>query len=202
MTRDDIHLLYEYDRWANNKVLQAASALSNEQFMRDLGGSFSSVRDTIVHILAGEWNWLVYWQHTPHDAAFMTELKTRRETLFNPAAFPDCAAVQLKWLELEKDQIKFLNVLTDEKLESLLPARGTHIKLVHLMQHLTNHSTYHRGQVSLMMRQLAAAPAATDFHMFLAESPRTPRPRTKVENNIRELFPPQWRRQSESLHPS
>jgi uncharacterized damage-inducible protein DinB len=37
MTREDIQLLYEYDRWANNRVLQAASALSDEAFTRDLG---------------------------------------------------------------------------------------------------------------------------------------------------------------------
>jgi hypothetical protein len=40
MTKDDIQLLYEYDRWANNRVLQAVSALSTEQFARNLGGGF------------------------------------------------------------------------------------------------------------------------------------------------------------------
>jgi uncharacterized damage-inducible protein DinB len=34
---------------------------------------------------------------------------------------------------------------------------------------MANHSTYHRGQVSLMMRQLGAEPTATDFHVFLVE---------------------------------
>jgi hypothetical protein len=34
MTKDDIRLLYEYDRWANNRVLQAVSTLSVEQFTR------------------------------------------------------------------------------------------------------------------------------------------------------------------------
>jgi hypothetical protein len=52
--KDDIQLLYEYDRWANNRVLQAASALSPEEFTRDLGGSLCSVRDTLVHIIGGE----------------------------------------------------------------------------------------------------------------------------------------------------
>jgi uncharacterized damage-inducible protein DinB len=60
MTREDIQLLYEYDRWANNRVLQAASALSAEAFTCDLGGSFRSVRDTLVHIIGGEWIWLAY----------------------------------------------------------------------------------------------------------------------------------------------
>jgi uncharacterized damage-inducible protein DinB len=34
MTKDDIQLLYEYDRWANNRVLQAVSVFSDEQFTR------------------------------------------------------------------------------------------------------------------------------------------------------------------------
>jgi uncharacterized damage-inducible protein DinB len=55
MTKDDVQLLYEYDRWANNRVLRAVSTLSAEQFTRDLGGSFRSVRDTLVHIIGGEW---------------------------------------------------------------------------------------------------------------------------------------------------
>ena len=42
MTKDDIQLLFEFDRWANNTVLQAASTLSAEEFTRDLGGSFRS----------------------------------------------------------------------------------------------------------------------------------------------------------------
>ena len=47
MTSDDIQLLYQYDRWANNRVLKT---VSDDQFRRDLGGSFRSVRDTLVHI--------------------------------------------------------------------------------------------------------------------------------------------------------
>jgi uncharacterized damage-inducible protein DinB len=43
MTKDDIQLLYEYDRWANNRVLHAVSTLSAEEFTHDLGGSFRSV---------------------------------------------------------------------------------------------------------------------------------------------------------------
>src|SRR5437870_13644878 len=58
MIKDDIQLLFEYDRWANHRVLQAASALKDEQFTQDLGGSFRSVRDTLVHILGGEWDLL------------------------------------------------------------------------------------------------------------------------------------------------
>ena len=172
MNRDDIQLLYEYDRWANHRVFQAASALSAEQFTRDLGGSFRSVRDTLVHLVGGEWGWLTIWKEPSLSSAFVTDLWTRLNAVFDPNAFPDLAAVQLKWAEVERQQIEFVSGVTDGSLGRMLPIRTTQISLAHLMQHLANHSTYHRGQVSLMMRQLAAKPLATDFAMFLMEGRR------------------------------
>ncbi|MGA7634997.1 MAG: DinB family protein [Terriglobales bacterium] len=169
-------MLYEYDRWANNRVLQAASALTAEQFTRDLGGSFRSVRDTLVHIIGGEWIWLAYWKETSHSSAFLAGLRKRRDALFNPDAFPTVAAVQVKWAEIEKEQAEFVNRVTDESLKKMLPFRKTQVRLAHLMQHLANHSTYHRGQIALMMRQLKqlkAEPLATDFHVFLVETRET-----------------------------
>jgi len=169
MTRDDIALLYEYDRWANNRVIESALALAPEQFARDLGGSFSSVRDTLVHILAAEWIWLTLWTHPSPSPEFMADLRKRREALFAPASFPDLATVKSKWAEIERDQRDFVSGLTDGDLERMVQSRGGELSLAHLMQHLANHSTYHRGQISLMMRQLKADPVATDFHVFLTE---------------------------------
>jgi uncharacterized damage-inducible protein DinB len=169
MNQEDIQLLYEYDRWANNRVLQAATALTAEAFTRDLGASFCSVRDTLVHIIGGEWIWLAYWRRPPLSPDELTNLRARRDALFNPQEFPNVATVRLMWLEIEKEQIDFVNQVTDELLEKQLPFRTTQVKLAHLMQHLANHSTYHRGQVALMMRQLDSEPVATDFHLFLAE---------------------------------
>lgn len=174
MTKDDIELLYEYDRWANHRMLQACSPLSTEQFTRDLGGAFSSVRDTILHILAGEWGWLQYWKEPSPDAAFVADMMARRKVLFDPKAFPDLATVHQKWAEIEREQIDFIQHLRQPHLERILPVRSTHVSLIHLMQHVANHSTYHRGQISLMMRQLGAVPQATDFHVFVMETRSQP----------------------------
>lgn len=174
MNKDDIQLLYEYDRWANNRVLQAAAALSEEQFTRDLRGSFRSVRDTLLHIVGGEWGWVTYWKAPNPSAAFAKDLWERHDALFRPEAFPDAAAVQRKWTEVEKEQAEFVNGVTNESLGKMIPIRTTQASLGHLMQHMANHSTYHRGQVAVMMRQLGAKPVATDFHMFLIERGREP----------------------------
>jgi uncharacterized damage-inducible protein DinB len=167
MNKDDIQLLFEYDRWANKSVLQAASTLSGEQFTRDLGGSFKSVRDTLVHIVSGEWGWLTIWKEPALTSAFVTELWDRIEVTFDPKAYCDIASVRAKWGEIEREQIDFVSGVTDESLMRMLPIRTTHLSLAHLMQHMANHSTYHRGQVSMMMRQLGGKPVATDFARFL-----------------------------------
>ena len=169
MNVDDIALLYEYDRWANNRVIGAASALTPEQFTRNLGGAFTSVRDTLVHILAGEWIWLNLWMASAPTPEFIAELRKRREVLFNPAEYPDLTAVKSRWSEIEPDQTGFVSALTNTDLDRMVTSRGGELSLAHLMQHLANHSTYHRGQVSLMMRQLHTEPVATDFHVFLLE---------------------------------
>jgi len=109
MNKDDIQLLYKYDRWANSRVLSVVSALSDEQFTRDLGGSFRSVRDRLVHIIGGEWIWLAYWKEPPCSSAFLADLRKRRDALFNPDAFPNVAAVRSKWVEVEKEQVEFVN---------------------------------------------------------------------------------------------
>lgn len=170
MTVDDIQRLFEYDRWANKRILEAAGALSGEQFTRDLGGSFRSVRDTLLHIIGGEWGWLTYWRAPSHSAAFLADLWERHDALFRPDAFPDLTSVRLKWAEVEKEQTEFVNCLTDEALRKTLLVRTAPLSLGLLMQHLANHSTYHRGQIAHMMRQLGAKPVATDFHLFLRES--------------------------------
>jgi uncharacterized damage-inducible protein DinB len=172
MTKDDIQLMFEYDRWANHRMLQAVSDLTPEQFTRDLGGSFPTVRDAVAHIVAGEWIWLAYWKATTHDDSLLADLRKQREAQFNADVLPNAAAVRSKCTEVEKEIGELVNALTDQGLAKMFPARNTRISLAHLMQHVANHSTYHRGQVALMLRQVGAEPAATDFHLFLAEGRR------------------------------
>jgi uncharacterized damage-inducible protein DinB len=173
VTKADLQLLFEYNRWANNRVLQAASALSPEQFTRDLGGSFPSMRDTLVHIIGSEWAWLTYWKTTSPSSTFLDDLWGRELALFRPDAFPDVATLRLKWAEIEKELTQFVDSVTEESLQKNLPVLAKQLSLAHLMQHLANHSTYHRGQIASMMRQLHAKPLATDFAFFLLETSGT-----------------------------
>ena len=47
--------LFTYNYWARDVQLRACAALTEEQFLRPIGGSFPSVRDTLAHLVLVEW---------------------------------------------------------------------------------------------------------------------------------------------------
>jgi uncharacterized damage-inducible protein DinB len=169
MTFDELRLLYRYDRWANGRTFAAVSRLTPEQFTRDLGGSFSSVRDTLAHIIGGEWIWLRFWKTTPLTMETAAAIRAERDAIFRGEMFPTFAALQERWDEIEREQVEFVESLSEASLQQEIEFRATRFRLYEQMQHLANHSTYHRGQITLMLRQIGATPAATDFHLFLIE---------------------------------
>jgi uncharacterized damage-inducible protein DinB len=68
MTSDDIHILVDYNYWARDRVLASAEQLSSEQLSQQLGSSFGSVLDTLVHIYFAEWIWYRRWQEESPSA--------------------------------------------------------------------------------------------------------------------------------------
>jgi uncharacterized damage-inducible protein DinB len=160
MNKKDIELLYEYNRWANAQVLDAVSALTPEQFTQDLSNSHRCVRDTLTHILAAEWIWLRRWHGVSPKA------------LLNPADFPDIDSLRTRWAEVERGQTEFIASLTDESLQRVIAyinTKGEEWKypLGQMMQHVVNHSSYHRGQVTTMLRQVGATAVPLDFLVFI-----------------------------------
>lgn len=176
MNKEDILLLYEYDRSANNRVFQAVSALSAEQFTHDLGReqSFRARRATAHHRRRVGLACLLEGAVPQRRLLDEFEKTTRRPV--QSRCIPQCRRLQKKWEEVEKEQAEFVDNPTNETLGKMIPFRSTQVRRMHLIDHLANHSTYYRGQVALMMRPLGAEPVATDFHVFLVEGRREAAP--------------------------
>ena len=162
MTPEEMRVLYDYNAWANHRALEAASALTPEQFTQALGSSFSSVRDTLAHICAGEWVWMERFQGR------------------SPSAFPDAqqfttaATLTDHWHAQEAPLLAFVNGLTQEDLNRVMEYKtfkfGVYRNpLWQSMQHVVNHGSYHRGQVTTLLRQLGAQPILTDLMHFYRE---------------------------------
>ncbi len=71
--------------------------------------------------MGGEWGWLRCWKEPSLSPAFITDFWARHDTLFHPNALPELAAVRLKWAEVEREQIEFVNGVTNESLGRILP---------------------------------------------------------------------------------
>ncbi len=168
MTPEQIRLLYDYNSWANRRTLDACGALTDEQFTRDLGSSFRSVRDTLAHIMGAEWIWLERWHGSSPSA------------LPKADQFPNFASLRQRWAEIESDLLRFVASLSQEALTGALSYRTFDGKpysqpLWQMLQHLANHGSYHRGQVTTMLRQLGAKPISTDLIGFYRERASSPR---------------------------
>jgi uncharacterized damage-inducible protein DinB len=162
MTPEEMRVLYDYNAWANHRALDAASALTNEQFVKPMGSSFGSVRDTLAHICGAEWIWLERFQGR------------------SPASLPDAAecgdvpSLRAKWAEQEKRLLAFVGTLQQEDLHRMLEYKTLRFgvyknPLWQSMQHVVNHGTYHRGQVTTLLRQHGAQPLLTDLMHFYRE---------------------------------
>src|SRR5256885_11155574 len=54
----DLERLYEYNYWANTKLLGVVAQLTPEQYTQSIAGSYGSIRNTLVHVMSAEWGWL------------------------------------------------------------------------------------------------------------------------------------------------
>jgi uncharacterized damage-inducible protein DinB len=151
MTFEDLKTLVEYHYWARDRVLEAAELLPPDLLTRDLGSSFKSVRDTLVHTYAAEWAWCSRWKGVSPSA------------LPAPDLFPEIATLRSKWHDLETAVRAVI-----EQIGPLGLNQAIHYKMINgddrssifwqMVQHVVNHASYHRGQVTTMIRQLGAAP--------------------------------------------
>jgi uncharacterized damage-inducible protein DinB len=151
MTLDDLRLLLDYHYWARDRLLAALEPLTPEQYARDLGSSFRSIRDTVVHIYAAEWAWHSRWQGDSPTV------------LLDPGKFPDLAAVRAVWAGHEPKMRGFLESVGENGLGrvieyKLLNGQPGASPFWQMLQHVVNHASYHRGQVTTMLRQIGAEP--------------------------------------------
>lgn len=162
MDVDEIRTLYSFNQWATTRLIDAARLLSPADLVKDLGTSYGSVRGTFVHTLWAEWIWLRRWRGESPRRVFAVH------------EFPDLDTIQSRWRNIDDDRQDFIAALTHERLRTPLSYENVQgqrweYPLVHMMQHVVNHSSYHRGQVVTLLRQLGQTPPATDFLVYFDE---------------------------------
>ena len=159
MNLNDINLLYEFNYWAKGRMLGAVDSLSEELLSKDLKTSFGTLHGTLVHICAAEHIWL------------QRLIGMANPKFLTVADMPNYGAVKSKWEEVEKGMVSYIHSLNEDQLQktfTFLNFKGEPVSNVlwQALQHLVNHGTYHRGQITSMIRQLGGTPANTDLIGF------------------------------------
>jgi uncharacterized damage-inducible protein DinB len=162
MNTQDIQLLYRYNHWANERILNSATNLSGEQFLAPASYPHGGLRGTLTHILFAEWIWRNRWEGVSPAHRI------------RPEEFPTLAALRIRWQEEERLLNAFIANLTDDKLNSRFQFKNTHGEdmeniLWQAMAHLVNHGTQHRSEVAAMLTEFNHSPGDIDFIVFLRE---------------------------------
>jgi uncharacterized damage-inducible protein DinB len=154
MTKKEMVVLFKYDAWATDHQLAVIRNLNDAQYEKDLGSSHRGIQGTITHMYGAQRVWLARW--TGKGANAMPEGILARTGLHE------------RWIAVHREMLEYAESLSDEKLMMSFAYRDLRGNpyaqpLWQQLQHLANHSTYHRGQITTMLRQLGVTPVPTDL---------------------------------------
>lgn len=159
--RIDSHFVryhFAYSRHASEKFLVAAATLTEDEIKRDLGGSFGGVLGTLTHIYQADQVWL----HRVRGRA--------QAGLGGADEIQSLAELQSKWKEVFDGIEDWAAEEHDPEavvcFRSAVLKRDCQAKLWQVILHLVNHGTYHRGQVTSMLRQLGHPAPSNDFIFY------------------------------------
>jgi uncharacterized damage-inducible protein DinB len=168
MNLQELRTLVDYHYWARDRLLDAVDRLSSEQLNENLGNSFPTIRATLVHLYGAERIWCARWAgESPRSMPDLSE-------------FPDLPSIHRAWADQERQIRALLERFGEEGVETVIEYRMANGQpqaqpFWQMLQHLVNHGSYHRGQITTMLRQLEQAPPASmDLIAFYRERNAAP----------------------------
>jgi uncharacterized damage-inducible protein DinB len=162
MNMRDMRMLFEYNSWANARILAAASGISPAQYLTHGAFPHGGLRGTLVHTLFAEWVWRLRWQGTPPEVGWELE------------DVPTFEGLRTRWLDEKIRLMRFVDGLTDEELgvefDYVSTEGGRHRRAMwESMLHLVNHGTQHRSEAAAMLTEMGHSPGDIDLIVFLNE---------------------------------
>jgi uncharacterized damage-inducible protein DinB len=185
MKIDDIRLMFEYNYWANHRILDACSRVTPEQYTATT--EFGTLRPTVIHIVDAEWSWLRSFKSHFVPAERISD-PWKHENLvqwgteeLTDADLPTLDALKQRAQEEERQMRAYLGTLTDADMDGILryPIDDTIVRervLWHCLYHLVNHGTQHRSEAAALLTSFGASPGGMDMTLFLNEYYKLPTP--------------------------
>ena len=152
-----------YNRWANQRILQASEHLSLAQFLASAPVSHGSMRGTLVHILGTECLWRVRCQENLSPQSLLVEEQ-----------FPTFESMQTRWRAEEDAWQSYLKGLDDEALQRVVHYTNTkgvafETILWQILFHVVNHGTQFRSEAAVVLTSYHHSPGDLDYIAFVRE---------------------------------
>ena len=163
MKIQDVHLIFDYNYWANKRIMYAAENVSQEQFVASADFPHASLRGTLLHTLDAEYGWRMLCEH-----GLETEDLQESE-------FPTVSSLQIRWHEEETAMRAYLATLKDDMLSDVIryttPAGIKRERVLwHCLYHVVNHGTQHRSEAAALLTGFNQSPGDFDFSIFTIEN--------------------------------
>lgn len=161
METEEIITLYNYNRWATEKILESAAKLNSSQFVEKNSCSHGSLRGLLVHILSAEQIWRLRCQEGISPGQFIDE-----------NLFPALSSLWKCFTEEQNLTSNYLAALDVKQLHKTIVYRttkGTECRNVlwHVLLHLINHGTHHRSEIAELLSRYGSSPGDLDFILYL-----------------------------------
>ncbi|MEP7137191.1 MAG: DinB family protein [Chloroflexota bacterium] len=163
MNKNEIFTFYDYNYWANARVLNAATKVSPDQFIAPANLSHGSLRGALVHTFGAEVVWRMRCQESISPPAMSSETE-----------FPTVEGLHARWHEEEQKMRAYLASLTDDQFQQSvkyqttkgIPFEGV---LWRLLVHLVNHGTQFRAESGIALTAYRQSPGDLDMIVFFRE---------------------------------
>lgn len=159
--------LYDYHRWANTRVVNHLKKLPDEVYTREIESVFSSIQEVIIHVYQTDGMWLSVMRGDSlgetMEKISQHRQKSTRKDIYDMQYLYSQMTKQYKVFFAEQGDLE--KIITIEhpkfgKMETAISAMVTHV---------VNHGTYHRGNITAMLRQQGHAGIPTDYIFYLYE---------------------------------
>lgn len=161
--------MFDYHAWATQTILERIKELPSSVLQQEVNTSFPTIGEAFAHIYTVDKCWLQVLSGINMPKALEECLPLQQETLRYTVdefanAFSKLAEEYRAWFR-SQDDLEQTIVLEN-------PYAGTRdTRLSEIVLQVVNHGTYHRGNISTMLRQLGYASTMNDYALFWYQQP-------------------------------
>ena len=176
MKPDEIKLVYDYNYWANGRILETCARVSQEQYVAIT--NYGCLRAAVVHILDAEYSWLYGFKHyfVPSETIKNSSPQEAKlwegDTELTEVDLPTLDALNERWRAEERDMRAYLDSLTEQDMYGLVryrvPEGFVRERILwHCLLHVVNHGTQHRSEAAAILTRYGQSPGELDFTVYL-----------------------------------